>query len=244
MCIAVLTTPGRSLSKNIFTRCFQNNRDGVGFAWIDPYSKQVNIDKGWLHLPGALNKYENLVKQKGVLDNPMLIHFRAATVGRIDQDNCHPFKVKGGAMIHNGTFWRDTLSTKSDSRQLAEIMHNQLHFANLNKNKEQFQEAFGYNRVAFLFNEGKYIIFSEEYEGKSGKFGQWHDGIWYSNGGWKGQYGGYYGDDNGPAGSGATAIDGAVALEDLEKQDRDALKELDRIVWGNNTPVYNPRKAS
>ena len=194
MCIAILTTPGKILDEAVFRRCWRNNQDGFGMAWVHESTGEVMLDKGWLAQEGALKGYMRIAEQLKNADRPMLLHFRAATVGQISADNCHPFKVKGGAMIHNGTFWRDNKASKSDSQQLAEIMHNQLHYANLTKNKERFQDAFGYNRVAFLFKEGKYVIFSEHFDGKAGKFGQWKDGIWYSNGGWHGQYGGNYGE--------------------------------------------------
>lgn len=213
MCIAILTTPGKMITAEVFRRCFANNKDGVGFAWINKVTKEVEIDKGWMVVESALKKYHDLL-DRGAGEHAMLIHFRAATVGRVGADNCHPFKVKGGAMIHNGTFWYDNTSDKADSRILAETMHNQLHVANVTKNKEQFDEAFGYNRVAFLYKGGEYVVFGEEYEFTSGKFGQWKNGVWYSNGGWCKDYSGYYGDE-----------------DKLEKEEKDSLAELDRQMW-------------
>lgn len=194
MCIAILTTPGKSLTAQVFDRCWNNNGHGVGFAYIDPNTKAVVIDKGWMVLEGARKRYFEISQRYGK-DFPVLIHFRAATVGEKNTNNCHPFKVKDGAMIHNGTFWRDSTAVKSDSAMLAEVMHNQLTYENLKKHKEQFQEAFGYNRVVFLFKDGNFHIVSEHYNNIRGQFGQWKDGIWYSNGGWNGGYNAYYGDD-------------------------------------------------
>lgn len=194
MCIGILTSPGKIVSEEVFDRCWKNNADGVGFAWINANTGGVEIDKGWMTKAGAKNRYYRVADASKNADRYMLLHFRAATVGRVEGSNCHPFKVKGGAMIHNGTFWRDNRALKSDSQMLAEMLFNELHYANLSTNKQQFQEAFGYNRVVFLFKDNKPIIFSEDYDANSGKFGQWRDGIWYSNGGWHGAYGGYYGD--------------------------------------------------
>lgn len=194
MCIAILTKPGKAITAEVFDRCFRNNRNGVGFAYIDPVTKDVKIDRGWMSGEAARKQYFKLVESYGK-DFPMLIHFRAATVGGSGSDNCHPFPVKGGAMIHNGTFWYDAKAQKSDSRMLAEVMFNELHVANLKENKKQFDQAFGYNRVVFLYKGGEYVIISEDYSGTTGQYGQWADGIWYSNGGWKGGYNDYYGDD-------------------------------------------------
>lgn len=223
MCIAILTLPGTVLSDVVFKECYNNNPHGVGFAHIDPLTKKVRIDKGFFHPQTALERYHRLIDTVGGRDFPMLIHFRAATVGQKGYDNCHPFAVKGGAMVHNGTFFRDPKAMKSDSKQVAEVMHNELTYENLSTHKEHFQEAFGYNRVAFLYDEGKYVIISEHFhEGKDrGRLGQWKDGIWYSNGGYAGDYGGYYGDDE--------KLRKAYAKSDAE--DEAALAELDRQIW-------------
>ena len=194
MCIAILTTADKAISADVFRRCFSNNKDGVGFAWVNKITGDVEIDKGWMVVDSALKKYHMLL-DAGANKHPMLIHFRAATVGRVGGDNCHPFKVKGGAMIHNGTFWYDATSDKADSRLLAEMLHNQLHHANVKTMRSHLEEAFGYNRVAFLYKGGEFEVFGNEYEAATGRFGQWKDGVWYSNGGWKKDYGGYYGDD-------------------------------------------------
>lgn len=196
MCIAILTKPKKILTAEVFDRCWRSNGHGVGFAYIHPESGEVVIDKGWMEQHAARKRYFEISAKYGE-NFPILIHFRAATVGDKTTVNCHPFKVKGGAMIHNGTFWRDSTSQKSDSAMLAEVMHNQLTLENLRANADQFQDAFGYNRVAFLFKGGEYHIVSEHYNGVRGQYGQWADDIWYSNGGWNGGYAGYYGDDVG-----------------------------------------------
>lgn len=194
MCIAILTMPGKVVRKDVFERCWHNNNGGAGFAYVDPVSKEVSISKGYMELEAAKMQYFRLAERYGE-KYPMLVHFRLPTVGDKNASNCHPFKVKGGAMIHNGTFWRDAAAKKSDTAMLAEMMHNELTYENLAANKEQFQEAFGYNRVVFLFKEGRHHIVSEHYNNLRGQYGQWDDGIWYSNGGWYGSYGGYYGED-------------------------------------------------
>lgn len=190
MCIAILTTPGKRITDEVFKRCWKNNSHGFGMAYVR--NGEVIIEKGFMKVEAALNAYNRMVDTVGE-HNPMLLHFRAATVGGINAANCHPFKVKGGAMIHNGTFYHDRDSEKSDSRTVAEVLHNQLTYQHLTEHKAEFDKIFGYNRVAFLYGDGKYVLFSEDYEVMSGKYGQWCDGVWYSNGGWAGHYNGYYG---------------------------------------------------
>lgn len=225
MCIAILTTPGKSLTEEVFRRCFNNNSHGAGFAWISPFSGDVEIDKGFMTADGAWRRYQQLVNN-GWHNKAMLIHFRLRTVGRQDQENCHPFAVKGGAMIHNGTFWRDPAADKSDSRMLAEIMHNELHAANMKANKDQLDKAFGYNRVAFLFKGGEYYVFGEEFDAAYGRVGQWKDGIWYSNGGWKGAYSSYYGDTD------KLNVAPENKRYPIDFDDAAELEEMDRQLWG------------
>lgn len=193
MCIAILTLPGKSLSAAKFDQCWKRNSDGCGFAYINPADGEVIIDKGYMTLEAAKRRYYELTTKFG--GSPILIHFRLNTVGETNANNCHPFKVRGGAMIHNGTFWHDRTAKKSDSAMLAEVMHNELTLDALRANKEQFQEAFGYNRVVFLFKGGEYHIVSEHFNGRQGQYGQWKDGIWFSNGGHEGGYQEYCGDD-------------------------------------------------
>lgn len=207
MCIAIVTSPGKMVSDEVFERCWNTNRDGFGLAYVDARTGKVEIDKGWMAPSSALAKYKRVADHQQNADRYMLLHFRAATVGRVHRSSCHPFAVKGGAMIHNGTFWYDHNAIKSDSQALAEVMHNELHVANTTKLKDHFQKAFGYNRVAFLYDNNKIVIFSEEYDAGKGKYGQWKDGVWYSNGGYAGMYGGYYG-DNAPASAAATSMYG------------------------------------
>lgn len=216
MCIAILTGPGRVVSEDTFRRCWENNSHGFGMAYNNPYhGKKVDTDKGYMNVEAALKAYQRMAEYAGK-DNPMLLHFRAATVGTVNAANCHPFKVRGGAMIHNGTFFRDARMDKSDSRHVAETMHNELTYENLTANKKAFDDAFGYNRVAFLYAKGKYVIFSEDYEKMAGKYGQWHDGIWYSNGGWRGDYGEYYGNGVKPVDD-VPVMNDDVGLAELDK---------------------------
>ena len=229
MCIAILTTPGKTIDEATFRRCWKNNSHGFGMAYISRVQGkvgEVEIDKGYMKEDGAWRAYQRIAEQVSA-ENPMLLHFRARTVGDVGAPNCHPFKVKGGAMIHNGTFFHDSNSDKSDSRIVAETMHNELTYENLKEHFEDFSKVFGYNRVAFLFKDGKYVIFSEAFNQARGEPGQWCDGIWYSNGGWKGNYGSYYGDGQKP-----NIV--KSAFPDFVEEDDLALAVLDKSLLNKN----------
>lgn len=176
MCIAVLTTEDKVVPTDILTRCFNGNKDGAGFAYIDPHEQKVVIDKGYFKLDDFLNKYDDLLG-KGANKKPMLIHARIATMGKVGRDNCHPFRIRNGALIHNGTLWYGGGRNleKSDTREFAEQAHNILTYEDLSVNIKRVSQAIGsYNKVAMLYEDGKYIILNEEQ-------GTWQDGVWYSN---------------------------------------------------------------
>lgn len=194
MCIAIAITPGARVSKEVFERCWKYNKDGFGMAYMSSQGNVV-ISKAYMDREAAWAGYNRVAGAEPHCNHPMLLHFRAATVGSVGALNCHPFAVEDGAMIHNGTFYRDA-SARSDSSTVAGVLYNKLTYDNLQKNFDKIEEAFGYNRVCFLHKGGKLTIINETYDGKTGRYGQWNDGVWYSNGGWGGGYNEHCGNGN------------------------------------------------
>jgi hypothetical protein len=100
MCIAILNpADGAELSRRQIRNCYHHNPDGCGMAWAY---------KGKLYTWRSVNSgYRSFIKQYRAvrsLEVPVVAHFRLATHGRRDEDNCHPFLVKDGqmAVVHNG----------------------------------------------------------------------------------------------------------------------------------------------
>lgn len=109
--------------------------------------------------------------------SPALIHFRIATGSAVDQENCHPFKIRNGAMIHNGWFFPSTRE-KSDTNLMAAAVSGWMNYTAAQNGKVALNKHFGNNKVIVLFKDKRWVIFNEEK-------GDWVDGIWYSNGAWK-----------------------------------------------------------
>lgn len=108
----------------------------------------------------------------------MLIHFRIATEGKVNKANCHPFRIKGGALIHNGSLWSTPggLSAEfSDTRAFASRMHNELRYDVVKASIQELSDAIGWNKLAMLYENGEYVRIGKWYEDK---------GIWYSNEGY------------------------------------------------------------
>ena len=178
MCIAILAPKGQTVPNEVLVRAFNGNRDGAGFAYIK--KGEIVVDKGYMELPVFCNKYKQLIASKVHEDSPMLIHCRIATIGKVCAENCHPFRIREGAMIHNGSLWWDSYSSrasaKSDTRLFAERLHNALKYDDMIVDKAGLEKAIGFDKMAFLFKTGKYIILNEDR-------GTWHGGVWYSHAG-------------------------------------------------------------
>lgn len=178
MCIAIVQKAGHQLKGEWLVNSFLGNDDGAGFAYIK--DGKVQIEKGFMEMRPFITAYDRLYNEHGK-DNPMLIHCRIATAGRVGKDNCHPFRIKGGALIHNGHLWsteggRD--GDKSDTREFAERCHNILGYEDVIRaiKYEDFEKAIGYDRMAMLYDDGRYAL-----------AGSWHeeDGALFSNAGYK-----------------------------------------------------------
>ena len=99
MCMIIYKPIGIGLpSENVLFDCFYSNRDGAGYMYM--MNNKLFIDKG-IFSPGKL--YEKLLNIEKVEQTQLAIHFRLATHGEINAQNCHPFLVSDtSAIMHNG----------------------------------------------------------------------------------------------------------------------------------------------
>lgn len=165
------------LSEEDIRASARSNGDGGGMAYIK--DNKVVVEKGFMKVDDFLERYNKVVAE-GATESPMLVHFRIATTGAVNKDNCHPFIVGrgegNGAVVHNGWFYSGGRNAvKSDTRVVVERQRNNLSYdAIRNSLVDLEKEITGSNKLAFLFDDGKYVIVNEDR-------GTWHDGIWYSN---------------------------------------------------------------
>lgn len=180
MCIAIFQRPGKSVPDHALWEGWKTNRDGGGFAYIDPETQKVVISKGFMTFNDFVKAYRGAVETYP--DSPFLIHMRVKTSGHISPTNTHPFAIKGGAMIHNGNFFTpgdkhqpNKEDLKSDTRVFAETLFNILDYDSVVAAETGVRRAIGeYQRVAFLYDDGRSHIYNE-------KGGYWDNDIWYSN---------------------------------------------------------------
>lgn len=186
MCIAIWKPKGVTIPKNRFENCFDHNPHGIGFAVA--IGGTVSIVKGFFDIDSFWEAFNGFQKY------PAIVHFRLATHGAINEDNCHPFKVTDDlAMIHNGIITEfaldhstatkgkvsksDTwLFTESICTPFAEEDPNFLEDIEVRKMIEDFIGK--YNKLVFLSDKGEATILNEG-------SGEWYKGAWYSNDGYK-----------------------------------------------------------
>ena len=175
MCIAILNTSG-TIDKETFLTCWENNPHGGGIAWAE--NGQVNTSKE-MKSPEHLYKMYTKIRQDNLTAN-ILIHFRIATHGRINETNCHPFLVnKNLAFIHNGMISGEGLTTSNDFSDT--YLFNQLFLQQLPKNFTRNEAIInliasyiGYSKLIFLDSSDQWTIVNEH-------LGNWDGENWYSN---------------------------------------------------------------
>jgi hypothetical protein len=92
------------------------NKDGGGFAWIDQAKSIVRWEKG-MHVT---SKFIMETIERENIQLPIVVHFRIATHGGVNNELCHPFAISAensedldsagydteGVLFHNG-IWSD-----------------------------------------------------------------------------------------------------------------------------------------
>lgn len=164
---AGITWPGKRYLRN----CYTNNPDGAGIAWVD--DKGLHVKKGYFNW-GLL--YADL---RALERYPVLLHCRMATHGSVSKENCHPFRLKNGAVLaHNGVIKITPLEENmTDSETFGKTFVEKFSLRALEQPhiKELLESYIGYsNKIALLKPDGNFILLNED---QGCEFG----GVWFSN---------------------------------------------------------------
>lgn len=181
MCVAIYSPSGKPVPNDMLWAGWGINGDGAGFAYVDPEAKKVVVRKGFMRYNDFQKAYAEACAAHP--NTPFIVHMRIKTSGLINGNNTHPFAIKGGAMIHNGSFFTPggkylgpKEDLKSDTRVFAENLFNILTYEDVVAAEKDILSAVGsYNKMVFLYDDGRAHIMNE-------KGGVWIDDIWYSNG--------------------------------------------------------------
>lgn len=178
MCIIVAKQPGVIVDLETMKNCWDANPHGAGFCTA--LDGTVSIIKGLMSWEEFKEIYGDPEFWREL---PLIVHFRIATHGAVDEDNTHPFEVIPGklAFAHNGVLsgmqvkHRPELSdTQVFNRYvLKQLPHNFLRNDAIRTLLDQ--ACGGYNKLAFLEGDGTITIVNE----KAGTTRA--DGVWFSN---------------------------------------------------------------
>lgn len=151
MCIAILNTKG-TLDLELFINCWDNNPDGAGMAYV--LNNEVVIQK---EMDSVEDFYINYCGIRERTELPMIVHFRVATSGIVDEANCHPFEVFPGlAVAHNGILNHiDPTPSTNDTR----VFNEQI----LSRLPRDFMYNEGISQLLSVFLEDSKMVFIDKF---------------------------------------------------------------------------------
>lgn len=180
MCLAIYKPSGKVIPKQNLKNGYRSNPHGAGFSYVDP-SRGLVTEKGFFSFRSFWKAF------KEVQDKQAVIHFRWATHGVRNDENCHPFEVhKEMVMVHNGiiNIPCDLNAKRSDTWHFVERYAKPFEAAlpgALHSNdalKKLIGEYVTGSKLVFLSADGRHTIIHED-------AGIWDDGVWYSNYGYE-----------------------------------------------------------
>lgn len=174
MCIIIYKPKGKAIPLERLFASKDRNPHGFGVSWAN--DRKVKTFR-------TMDFEKFLEKFSTVSEYDCLVHFRYATKGRKDRENCHPFKVVDGlVMTHNGTMPNIDGATeaRSDSRALVELYLRPM----VKKQKGFCYSDHGKRWMTSLIGSGNKLCFMNRHGNPSfvnGDLGHWSMGCWYSN---------------------------------------------------------------
>src|SRR6185369_9475158 len=99
MCIAILNKTEKELSKKTLKTCWRNNNDGAGLLYVE--NGELKVFKELTNFKTLFREYRRILEE--IKPKYIVLHFRIATSGGINIENCHPFLVDEKlGFVHNG----------------------------------------------------------------------------------------------------------------------------------------------
>lgn len=179
MCIIAAVLPNLMLDKETFDRCWDKNPDGFGMSYV--YKGTLRIKKT-MFKKNAWSLYHNV--HRIAPESAKILHFRIGTHGTKDISNCHPFSInKELCFAHNGII-KNVPDCDKNERNDTRVFNDMI-LKNLPPDFYKWThyhmllEAFiDYSKLVFMTRANALYIINE-------KKGEWHEGIWFSNSGYK-----------------------------------------------------------
>lgn len=155
MCLIAYTpTVSSRLTYTEITKAFASNGDGAGLMFSD--GKTLTIDKGLFTVDEFCEAYYSIPDSY-----PVVSHFRWATHGKKNSDNCHPFALCEGrvGMVHNGIL-PSPESGESDTKFWADTVFwgRRPGFLMSHAFRDHVEKVIGYNKIVLMDSAGKVSI--------------------------------------------------------------------------------------
>jgi len=184
MCLIIANPAGNFVPTDFILNAYSTNSDGFGVMFAK--NNLLRIKRGLFSISHIVDIFDELNKAK----KPYVAHFRYATHGTTNGQNCHPFpisgKLGGVAMVHNGTLagveWRR--KDKSDTAILADRIEahigrsdfgaRDLFKTEVPEIRQRYTKAIGTDKLVFMNGKEEINIYNEGQ-------GIWLEGVWYSN---------------------------------------------------------------
>ena len=155
MCLIIHKPKAGSVIPDQYITNAENiNPDGFGITYLDGVKPETHITMNY-------DEARSFIKQQ----RPFVAHYRYATVGDVNESNCHPFKFNGNYLYSNGTVAKLGNKKKSDTKVVADY---------LSKIPNQ------YWHMVLSMTETRFAIVNDKCRVK--RYGEWHvkDDIYYS----------------------------------------------------------------
>lgn len=185
MCLLIYKNAGVIIPEEHLEEAFDNNSHGAGFT-----VRVVNeAGQGYLHRERGFFKYQDFIEAyRPFAFNQGIVHFRLATAGLKNEENCHPFEVtRDFHMGHNGiisiaqSISKDHSDTWHYVEQVMKPVHRDLGDDKFFENTALhflIGQSIGHSKLAFIHADGRHLIINEE-------AGHWNSKkeptVWYSN---------------------------------------------------------------
>lgn len=174
MCIIAIQPTGTKIKENILRTCWDANNDGAGIMYVD--NGKIIVQRE-LH---NFNEFMRIKRNADKIGGNIVLHFRIATSGGINEKNLHPFKINESVYFcHNGIL--DINVPINSPINDTQIFNNYFmkglptQFYNNNAIMQLLEYSIGErNKFVFLDNTGQFHILNE-------RAGIWDEGAWYSN---------------------------------------------------------------
>ena len=192
MCIAIVKPMGVDVPDDkILETCFRNNNDGAGFAFN--HNGRVVIKKGFMKFNDFIDAFNTYNHRYNFKERGVLIHFRIATHGGVNQGMTHPFPIQSDngalqkieyisdyAVIHNGTISLTGSTARKETNMSDTAVFIRDYLYDIARNKDWFDcsanidliEKLIDSKMAILNKDGRFITTSGFTE---------DNGILYSN---------------------------------------------------------------